>query len=660
MIVADDRAYIGLLRVRGVPERSPAVRLRLSHLVGAADLTPTGMPAGATLVLRRLCDPLPGRLAPALNQGAVPSRDWERAAQAMLTECYHKAARPREAGLSSSADAVLFADPGELLAYLARDLLTGFAASRWWWAALLQALPADAVAALVTAFLREARFVPAALAHLSAWGDAPAVLHLFTPADAERVFAAVIREYDLVALASPLGAATVQPPIERPKAAGCDRHAATSQVQRVETGRAAVVRRPPWEPSVPRELVPDSLGLQARALLGVCLLLHRAPAVACHQQFATDFANWRGDMVDLCRGVARLAKSMPLPHRIGAAVAVPYREDTARVSCSTLAAPLEAFAHMTIPAMSAGRHDGEHTSVASHQSVRAHHREPPSEEPVAPGQHEAEAEVASQPALESSTLHGPSVETELGGVLFLINLMQRLGVPRDLERDFRVAYSLGAWGWLELLARCLLDRTSPDLAGDPIWKVLGELEGRAPGTPLPQDFVGQPGYRLPELWLSYLGSRPEASLELRRIGLFWQLWDPAGYEVIEGEDPPSTGYDSARAVVTISAEAERRAERRSACRPLGWAPPRELSRFLKFMLPSIRWGLLQTMALDEEGGSTLAAALLVRQGHLSVTATHVELTMALELATGPVRRAGLDVDPGWVPEFGRIVSFHYV
>jgi hypothetical protein len=34
--------------------------------------------------------------------------------------------------------------------------------------------------------------------------------------------------------------------------------------------------------------------------------------------------------------------------------------------------------------------------------------------------------------------------------------------------------------------------------------------------------------------------------------------------------------------------------------------------------------------------------------------------MPLEAADLRLRRAGLDSDPGWVPWFGRIVSFHFV
>jgi hypothetical protein len=43
-----------------------------------------------------------------------------------------------------------------------------------------------------------------------------------------------------------------------------------------------------------------------------------------------------------------------------------------------------------------------------------------------------------------------------------------------------------------------------------------------------------------------------------------------------------------------------------------------------------------------------------------VTATHVDLVMPMNEISVPVRLAGLDANPGWVPELGRVVTFHFV
>lgn len=52
-------------------------------------------------------------------------------------------------------------------------------------------------------------------------------------------------------------------------------------------------------------------------------------------------------------------------------------------------------------------------------------------------------------------------------------------------------------------------------------------------------------------------------------------------------------------------------------------------------------------------------SLIVRPGRLAATSTHLDLAFALRESDVRVRRAGLDLDPGWVPWLGRVVRFHY-
>ena len=53
------------------------------------------------------------------------------------------------------------------------------------------------------------------------------------------------------------------------------------------------------------------------------------------------------------------------------------------------------------------------------------------------------------------------------------------------------------------------------------------------------------------------------------------------------------------------------------------------------------------------------ASLIVRRARVAITPTHVDIFFRLNAADVKVRRAGLDIDPGWVPWFGRVVTFHY-
>lgn len=53
------------------------------------------------------------------------------------------------------------------------------------------------------------------------------------------------------------------------------------------------------------------------------------------------------------------------------------------------------------------------------------------------------------------------------------------------------------------------------------------------------------------------------------------------------------------------------------------------------------------------------ADLVIKPGMLSLTRTHVDVWLEPDQADIRIRRAGLDVDPGWVPWLGRVVRFHY-
>lgn len=53
------------------------------------------------------------------------------------------------------------------------------------------------------------------------------------------------------------------------------------------------------------------------------------------------------------------------------------------------------------------------------------------------------------------------------------------------------------------------------------------------------------------------------------------------------------------------------------------------------------------------------ADLVLRPARVSVTTTHVDVHFRLVDCDIRVRRAGLDLDPGWLPWLGRVVSFHY-
>lgn len=53
------------------------------------------------------------------------------------------------------------------------------------------------------------------------------------------------------------------------------------------------------------------------------------------------------------------------------------------------------------------------------------------------------------------------------------------------------------------------------------------------------------------------------------------------------------------------------------------------------------------------------ASLVLRPGFIGLSPTHADLHFRLHDTDLRVRRLGLDLDPGWLPWFGRVVAFHY-
>jgi len=83
----------------------------------------------------------------------------------------------------------------------------------------------------------------------------------------------------------------------------------------------------------------------------------------------------------------------------------------------------------------------------------------------------------------------------------------------------------------------------------------------------------------------------------------------------------------------------------------------DLCQWLMQVLPGIRDDLLITLGLNEL--DQLVETLLLGNGRLHITHTHVDLVLPLAAVSMPVRLAGLDFDPGWQPAFGRVIQFHF-
>jgi hypothetical protein len=261
------------------------------------------------------------------------------------------------------------------------------------------------------------------------------------------------------------------------------------------------------------------------------------------------------------------------------------------------------------------------------------------------------------------------VRTQLGGLFYLVNLMLHLNLPTCFEEKWGLASQVGAWGVLEILSRALFGTDHGYLASDAIWKVLAELDGRLPGQLPGRGFCGQDSFRLPKAWRSPVDNDKHRFWYWASARKRLRLWSEHGYVLADIPKNPSVPRKQATEELGTFLQHDNRP--RLFRRPSTLAPVQEtfgpllegLNQNLKYWLsmtvPYIRFRLSLALNSYSKDTQTLAQTLLFYPGRLFVTSTHVDLVMSLESISLPVRMAGLDRNPGWLPDFSRVVQFHF-
>lgn len=237
-------------------------------------------------------------------------------------------------------------------------------------------------------------------------------------------------------------------------------------------------------------------------------------------------------------------------------------------------------------------------------------------------------DTAGSGAVDDAATGGPPVPapTAAGGVLFLVGALERLDYGGWLERHPE---------WIEeaiarrvLAAALARSAVPPD---DPAWEVVAAPPAPGPG---PRTFVA------PAAWRNGLlsGEGPLVVAEGRAGG---RLWDASGRLLLaawRGRPPAVVGDDRAGAA-------------------RGAQPVRRASRPLRDEAVDA-WGVALRRWLRRQAGVGVADVVL-RPARLEGTPTHVDVHLGLDAVHLAVRRAGLDLDPEWVPWLGRVVAFHY-
>lgn len=632
-------AHINLVRVRGQCDDTPGLRSSLSMLLRNGDYRPPGMPPSAILLIRVLHDPLPGKIH--LNQGQAPA-DWYQAMQQQVDACYRQAVRPAGYPLPSDAESILFMDETELLAYYLWTLTTRQGMDSWWWRILqdqFAGMPWQQVEAVLT---RVPQHSAAIIDHLVLLQVHEACLRMLSPAQALRVVDRMLMQHGLSVdrLIHDSASASETPGVWVEVAAE------TAHSPSTQPPAVLALFGQTWDEEL-RAVWPEALHLQGQLLLAVAMTLYRNPSRLHMPAVQRQIARWWRAERNRHIGISPVPPSVSVMEMKSVPV-----DARGLAGMSPPAAPVQATPSQPVVDQAFG------SSASPQQVVPAAVGETPREHPEAldsiapisgrgisvgptPFQEVGPAiedtvnwevlatpaaetpPVISFPATEAVTLSEmvpaplltadrpgvftqgvlleDGIESELCGVFYLVNVMKHLALPQRFEDAWSLASGWGSWATLDVLGRGVLGAGPvSNVWQDQLWAVLARLGGYD-SSPAPyQDFRCDAPLSLPESW-----------------------------QVDEAPASPQGDL-----LAALSADSQ---------------------RWLAAVLPFV------TRRIADVLGCRITAVpeLMIRRGQVFVSLSHVDVVLDLQDVTVALRKSGMDVNPGWIPSFGRVIQFHY-
>lgn len=274
---------------------------------------------------------------------------------------------------------------------------------------------------------------------------------------------------------------------------------------------------------------------------------------------------------------------------------------------------------------------------------------PPSPIPPAPSRRESTGVSPSSPpaimappatatapanATEGTTTATSAFASDFAGLWFLCNAFLALGLYGDFSRPSE--------GLLALAPSRLLDQLALQWFGSPY------RDDRL-HTALARDGVDP---SLPERWQvtpAWLEPFTAEEGRLRVNSRHHQtLWHPAGFPLRDTPLPRRKDRRNPRR------STGRRGRPSGAVRPVPQLPSAQ----------SARWLACLALYLDARiqratGDPALGLSSLALPGHCRISAERVDVGLALADLPLPLRLAGLDRDPGWLPAEGRTIAFHF-
>jgi hypothetical protein len=691
------------IRCQGTADEINAttLRLRVERLLEMADLQPAGLPSGTVFIVRKLESPDPLPIA-ALAYSSLP--DWREAVRGQVQALYTAAARPFNGSISPGAASVLFNDAGELLTCLTHDLLAGDARQRWYWQPFLRGIPHPTGTALATLWSNQASVVPTVLASLTI-SEATSAITMLSPGEVFSVTRALHTNFDLPSQA--LAALQNIPP--NAQRAPQDVSSASTGAyetlsaplegepflpdERLERLVNPAIVQPPWRRWLANAST-ASLTPQAHYVLGLSLSLCHTPAFARSTAFAQRTVSWLHALT--------AHVSVSTSDRAGRLYEV-LKDDRASRSYNDMAAdkipsaqalkeviPAENGAgvpHDTSGMVLAEPTEGAEGDCAGRPDYEVADDDTPPMQALAeviPAESGAdlrrgvakgdrESRSYHDTAGDSRPLPMDGLPTALGGILYLLHLLTWLNLPGGWDDDGAFAEGMSGWAIVEALARGLSDTWLTSYIDDPIWQLLAMLDGREPGESLGSGLPRQTAFRLPVQWLLHFVPPAPTWLAIIDDDHLRIIDADGGYLVV---DVLLSGRSLEEAIL---AEVEAYRSRGIDVRwrlshidetgeltpfvPLSPAILASMSEssawWLERVLGFLHYFIARRLGDPAFDAGQLAPVLFERPGQLIASRTHIDLQMAMDQISLPIRRAGFDRDPGWMPDLRRIVLFHF-
>ncbi|HEX3094917.1 MAG TPA: hypothetical protein VHW72_19925 [Candidatus Angelobacter sp.] len=637
---------VGRLRIRSRSSDPQAEQQRIERMLRSATLHPSGLPESATLVVRRLADPLPSRLR-AGPYDLLPDASWQRAVTASLEKLAASAARPAYGAVPAETDAVLFYDRAEVLAALALAWISGTLPAQWWWREFLRGR--DSVTTLLLEWSESPQYVPGALDLLAKRARAVQFVQRIPQLAASEILEAVLIAFNVP---RPVAEDTASQKIAENRAAAQQQVASTARTQK---GPRVIALHPPFRRWVPEADTPALLPTQSMLLIQA-LMLRRAPAVARTAAFQKDLRWWQAAVESVAASEDRETEEIQaeLPHWASqekpAAPEMPVATAGQEAGGGSQPAPLPgaapehhaekvvaaepvlaATSEILDTAVPGAAPPSQQPAIANEstsfedplQPRRMAHQAPALPQGLsieyAAGREETQPERASEPVT--------TLETEYGGVFFLLSLALYLYIYGDFTSPAKPGLELNIWDFLALMA---FELTDGEIEKDPLWAELASLSGRPKSVRAGLGFDPPDEWRVSAEWLAAFAENyvPQPALSNGRMismhpAGFIAVDVPAETSVADGVGEPFSGID-------------------------------RLQRWVGWMAAYFRARLVRALGRED------AVALLCRRpARVMLTLTHVDVTFALDHHPIELRMAGLDRDLGWIPAAGRYVAFHF-